>query len=88
MREADRLGEEIREAAARRASHRVTAYGGDFATAFHRFYTDCRVVTDDPEVTQARLWLIEASKSVILAILGVLGMKRAGEHVERLRRGP
>lgn len=74
LREADRLGEEISEAAERRAPHRVTAYGADFATAFHRFYTDCRVVTDDHAVTQARLWLIEASKSVILAVLGVLGM--------------
>lgn len=74
LREADRLAEEIAEAAARRAPHRVTAYGADFATAFHRFYTDCRVVTDDPAVTQARLWLIEASKSVILAVLGVLGL--------------
>jgi arginyl-tRNA synthetase len=74
LREADRLGEEIREAAERRAPHRVAAYGTEFATAFHRFYTECRVVTDDPAVTQARLWLIEASKNVILAVLGVLGM--------------
>jgi len=74
LREADRLGEEIREAATRRASHRVTAYGADFAAAFHRFYADCRVVTDDPAVTQARLWLIEASKSVIVAVLNVLGL--------------
>ena len=74
LREADRLGEEIAEAAARRAPHRVTAYGADFATAFHRFYTDCRVVTDDPDLTQARLWLVEASKSVIAAVLGVLGL--------------
>lgn len=74
LREADRLGEEITEAAARRAPHRVTAYGADFATAFHRFYTDCRVVTDDPSLTQARLWLIEASKNVVRAVLGVLGL--------------
>ncbi len=72
--EADRLGEEIREAARRRAPHRITAYGADFATAFHRFYTECRVVTDDPAVTQARLWLIEAAISVIQAVLGVLGL--------------
>jgi arginyl-tRNA synthetase len=74
MREADRLAEEIREAARRRAPHRITAYGADFATAFHRFYTDCRVISDDPGVTQARLWLVEASKSVVLAVLGVLGL--------------
>ncbi len=74
LREADRLGEEIAEAARRRAPHRVVAYGADFATAFHRFYTECRVVTEDASVTQARLWLVEATKSVLLAVLGVLGL--------------
>ncbi|MEE9298800.1 MAG: arginine--tRNA ligase [Acidimicrobiia bacterium] len=74
LREADRLGEEIAEAARRRAPHRVAAYGADFATAFHRFYTECRVVTEDASVTQARLWLVEAAKSVLLAVLGVLGL--------------
>ena len=74
LRQVDRLGEEIAEAGARRAPHRVTAFGTDFATAFHRFYTDCRVVTDDPATTQARLWLIAGSKNVILAILDVLGL--------------
>lgn len=74
LREADRLGEEIAETARRRAPHRITAYGADFATVFHRFYTECRVVTDDAAVTQARLWLVEAAKSVLLAVLGVLGL--------------
>jgi len=74
LRQIDRLGEEIREAARRRAPHRVTAYGTDFATAFHRFYTECRVVTDDDGVTQARLWLIAAAKHALQAILGVLGL--------------
>jgi arginyl-tRNA synthetase len=74
LKQADRLGEEVQEAAGRRAPHRVAAYGQDFATAFHKFYTDCRIVTDDPALTQARLWLVEASKSVLLAVLGLLGL--------------
>jgi arginyl-tRNA synthetase len=74
LRQADRLGEEVREAAARRAPHRLTAYGEDFAGAFHKFYTDCRVLTDDPGLTQARMWLVEAAKSVLVAILGLLGL--------------
>ena len=36
-----------REAAQRRAPHRITAYGYELATAFHRFYTECRIVTED-----------------------------------------
>ncbi len=58
LKQADRLGEEVAEAAARRAPHRIAAYGQDFAAAFHKFYTDCRIVTDDAALTQARLWLV------------------------------
>ena len=74
LKQADRLAEEVREAAGRRAPHRVAAYGQDFAAAFHKFYTDCRIVTDDPALTQARLWLVEGAKSVLLAVLGLLGL--------------
>jgi arginyl-tRNA synthetase len=74
LKQMDRLGEEVREAAARRAPHRLTAYGQDLAGAFHKFYTDCRVVTDDPGLTQARLWLVEGARSVLLAVLALLGL--------------
>jgi len=74
LRQIDRLGEEVAEAAARRAPHRLTGFGQEFATSFHRFYTDCRIVTDDPAITQARLWLLEAAKSALTAILGLLAL--------------
>jgi len=74
LKQCDRLREEVREAALRRAPHRMTAYGYDVATAFHRFYTDCRIITDDADLTQARLWLVEAAKSVMVAVLGLLGI--------------
>ncbi|MBN2113187.1 MAG: arginine--tRNA ligase [Acidimicrobiia bacterium] len=80
LKQADRLGEEVAEAAARRAPHRIAAYAQDFATAFHKFYTDCRVVTDDAALTQARLWLVEAAKSVLAAVLGLLGLS-APDHM-------
>ncbi|MCU0281509.1 MAG: arginine--tRNA ligase [Acidimicrobiia bacterium] len=80
LKQADRLGEEVAEAAARRAPHRIAAYGQDFATAFHKFYTDCRIVTDDAALTQARLWLAEAAKSVLAAVLGLLGLS-APDHM-------
>jgi arginyl-tRNA synthetase len=80
LKQADRLGEEVAEAAARRAPHRIAAYGQDFASAFHKFYTDCRIVTDDAALTQARLWLVEAAKSVLSAVLGLLGLS-APEHM-------
>ena len=31
-------------------------------SAFHGFYRDCRVITDDAALTQARLWLAEACR--------------------------
>ena len=74
LKQCDRLREEVREAALRRAPHRMTAFGYDMATAFHRFYTECRIVTEDEALTQARLWLVEAAKSVMLATLGLLGI--------------
>ncbi len=74
LRQADRLTEEVAEAAARRAPHRLAVYGYEVAGAFHKFYNDCRIVTDDPALTQARLWLVEAAKSVLVAVLGILGI--------------
>ncbi len=74
LRQADRLREEVAEAADRRAPHRLSAYGYEVAGAFHKFYADCRIVTDDPALTQARLWLVEAAKSVLLAVLRILGI--------------
>jgi len=74
LKQCDRLREEVRQAALRRAPHRITAYGYDMATAFHRFYTECRIVTEDEALTQARLWLVEAAKSAMLATLGLLGI--------------
>src|SRR3989304_5555672 len=38
LRQVDRLGEEVAEAALRRAPHHLTGFGQEFATAFHRFY--------------------------------------------------
>ena len=66
--------EVVEEAAAMRAPHRVATWVRDFASRFHGFYRDCRVISDDVALTQARLWLAEASRiglSQALAILGV-----------------
>ncbi|MGQ0802762.1 MAG: arginine--tRNA ligase [Actinomycetota bacterium] len=64
----------VTEAAALRAPHRVTTWVRDFAKDFHGFYRDCRVVTDDAALTQARLWLIEACRIGLADALGLLGV--------------
>jgi arginyl-tRNA synthetase len=70
-------------AATGRAPHRLTRYAEQVAADFHRFYTECRVITEDATVTQARLWLSAATKQVIASTLGLLGVS-APESMERL----
>ncbi|HUF85259.1 MAG TPA: arginine--tRNA ligase [Acidimicrobiia bacterium] len=64
----------VAEAATLRAPHRVTTWVRDFAKDFHGFYRDCRVVTADDALTQARLWLIEACRIGLADALGILGV--------------
>jgi arginyl-tRNA synthetase len=72
----------IAKAADLRAPHRLTHASQEIAARFHRFYTDCRVVSDDAELTQARLWLSAATKQVLANLLGLLGVS-APERMER-----
>jgi arginyl-tRNA synthetase len=54
--------------------HHLTYYAQDLATAFHAFYKNCRVVTDDKAMTGARLKLVRAAKLVLGRTLGLMGM--------------
>ena len=65
------------------APHRLTRYAEETAAAFHRFYTECRVITEDIALTQARLWLSAATKQVVATTLGLLGVS-APESMERI----
>jgi arginyl-tRNA synthetase len=67
------------EAAALRAPHRVTTWVRDFAKAFHGFYRDCRVISDDVALTQARLWLAEACRVGLAGALAILGVHAPDE---------
>ena len=73
----------IARAAELRAPHRIAHASQDLAASFHRFYTECRVVSDDAELTQARLWLCTASKTVLANLLELLGVS-APERMERI----
>jgi arginyl-tRNA synthetase len=54
--------------------YRLVPYLMDLAASFHRFYTENRVVTDDVELSQARLLLILATQQVIRTGLHLLGV--------------
>jgi len=83
LRKVAELPAEILSAANGRAPHRLTRYAGDLAALFHRFYRDCRVVSDDHALTQSRLWLSMAAKTSLAIVLGQLGVS-APESMERI----
>jgi arginyl-tRNA synthetase len=74
MRRIDELGEVVDFAARDLAPHRLTRYAEDLATSFHQFYTVCRVVSDDSEMTAARLFAVDATRLVLKTVLGLLGV--------------
>lgn len=51
---------------------RITHYVVELATLFHKFYNANRVVSDDKELSQARLYLCSAVKNTIKNILVML----------------
>jgi arginyl-tRNA synthetase len=73
----------VADAAATRAPQKVTTWVRDFARAFHGFYRDCRVLTEDAALTQARLWLTEACRVGLANALGILGV-HAPDEMARL----
>ena len=70
------FGEITAAAAQERAPHRVTAWLRDFAGTVHGFYHDCYVVGSHiaPELTQARLALVDAGRVGLAAGLATLGV--------------
>jgi arginyl-tRNA synthetase len=83
LRKLGELPEVVATAAEALAPHRLTRYAEEAAAAFHRFYTECRVITDDVRLTQARLWLATATRHVIAGTLRLIGVS-APESMERI----
>jgi arginyl-tRNA synthetase len=77
--------EQLRMAAGLRAPYRLARYAEELAADFHRFYTECRVVTEDVGLTQARLHLSAVSRQVLANVLGLLGVSTP-DSMERLEQ--
>ena len=72
--------DEVDEAAARRAPHRIAAYALELAQAFTAFYRDCQVVGAEPEVLEDwRLRLSVVSQRTIARALDLLGVEAPDE---------
>lgn len=57
-----RLPEIIEDIANDYEVHRITQYAIDLATAFHKFYTDCQVLTDDKTLEKQDWGLLHHQK--------------------------
>jgi arginyl-tRNA synthetase len=68
------LPAQIAAAAEIRAPHRLVHSAQDLAARVHRFYTECRVVSDDEALTQSRLWLSTGAKQALAILLALLGV--------------
>ncbi len=55
-------------------AHRIPNYLQELAAVFHRFYHHHRVVTEDKDLTRARLTLIECTRIVLANALHILGI--------------
>jgi arginyl-tRNA synthetase len=66
---------ELREAAERRAPHRMAAYALELAQQFTAFYRDCRVLgAETPAVESLRIGLSVAAQRTIAGSLDLLGV--------------
>lgn len=69
-----RLPEIVEDTAKDYQVQRLPQYAVDLAAAFHRFYRDCRVISEDEELTKSRLSLILATKTVLKNTLDLMGI--------------
>ena len=57
----------------------ISSYLYDTANFFHKFYSDCRVLTDDISLSAARIALVKGTKVVLgngLDLLGITAPER------------
>jgi arginyl-tRNA synthetase len=69
-----RFPELLADIVGHRGVHLLTVYALELAGAFHGFYRDHRVVSDDVAVTRARLRLVQAVQVTLRQTLGLLGV--------------
>ena len=76
LRSLSELPDVVLLACTERAPHKVTTWVRELADRFHGFYHDCYVIGEgvSPELTQARLWLVEAARIGLAVGLGLLGV--------------
>ncbi|MFN0074713.1 MAG: arginine--tRNA ligase [Chloroflexota bacterium] len=74
LRKMSQLPEIIELAATTLAPHHLPYYAQEVASAFHAFYRDCRVLSDDLALTSARVALVRACQVVLARSLAIIGV--------------
>jgi arginyl-tRNA synthetase len=68
------FAETVRDSVAELEPHRIAFYLLELAGEFHRYYNRSRVITDDAELTAARLFLLRNVQKVVARGLNLLGV--------------
>jgi len=75
IRKLDQFSEIVERAVTQRAPYLLTKYAESLASVFHVFYTQCRVISDDNQMTEARLVLCKSTRQILKNVLGLLGVE-------------
>ncbi|MBS3736318.1 MAG: arginine--tRNA ligase [Candidatus Bipolaricaulota bacterium] len=70
----DKFPEMIEIAAGDYGSHHLVSYGEDLASTFHQFYNKFKVLTEDDDISRARLALCRGVQLVLKKLLNLLGV--------------
>ncbi len=84
LRVLETMADTVRDACEERAPHKITVWVRKLAAAFHGFYHDCPILSqnEDPgdfALMQARLWLVEGCRiaaAIAFSLLGVSAPER------------
>lgn len=81
LRSLSELSDVLSAAARDRAPHKVINWLRELAATFHGFFHDCYVFGDgiSPELTAARLWLVEAARTGLASGLDIVGVSAPEE---------
>jgi len=66
----------IKNSAEKFEPHSLAEYLKNVAASYHNFYHDCRIITDDLELSKARLQLSILTKIVLYNGLSILGISQ------------
>lgn len=74
IRQITKLPELVRDISKGYKVHQLTSYAIGLADSFHKFYENCRVISDDKDLTSARLDLVRATQIGLANTLEMIGV--------------